>query len=83
MSAYRIDKGVPLPPRGTGHGPGGEAEFPFRQMAKNDSFRVEANVAGPDAKRLYQAAANCRRYTGFRFAIRKLNGGFYRVWRTK
>lgn len=77
MNAYRIEKGVPMPAIRRSN----EAEFPFRELQIGESFEVPAAKAGKTGVRLSTAAQNCRRYTGRRFAIRKINGRTFRAWR--
>jgi hypothetical protein len=73
---YAIETKIAMPPRAN------TGEFPWRALKVGDSFFVPAAKAGINGKRLYQSAANFRRYgkSEFKASIRKVKGGF-RAWR--
>jgi hypothetical protein len=75
ISAIVIESGVPLQEKAQ---PGGEWEAVFSRMKAGDSFKVPSFATGAvgHAKLKY-----CRKHTGTRFAIRKVDDTHARVWR--
>lgn len=68
--AIKIDKGIPLPPRG------GRQRYPWQEMEVGDSFFVE----GASVRSLSAAAAQVGRRSGRKFSLRTVEGGV-RCWR--
>jgi hypothetical protein len=67
---FAIEKGVPIPlPKKAG-------KYPWRTMEVGDSFFV-ANVGHKD---FATNASQARKRTGFKFTLRKVEGGV-RIWR--
>jgi len=76
MPEFKIEKGVPLPPKGTGR-KNGTYKYPFRDMEVGDSFFVPIT----DRKQWFSTAA-MKALPGWKFAQRKVTGGI-RVWRVE
>ncbi|MDE2096383.1 MAG: hypothetical protein KGL39_03990 [Patescibacteria group bacterium] len=89
MSAFKIDKGIPVPPDGHGGRIKGTSKYPFVDMKIDDSFFV------PDAKQnsLHTIAASWGKRLGRKFITRKVTEPVtnqpgvtvtgIRVWRTE
>jgi hypothetical protein len=69
---YKIEKGIPIPPRRCGRKP----RYPFGQMEIGDSVIVEI-ISGA------RAATTYGRRHGKKFQSEKQADGKYRVWRVK
>ena len=73
MTSLRIEKGVPLTPRGSF-----VTIYPFREMSAGDSFVIPSTRAA-----LVKAAySQFRKRTNgkLRIAVRSIGGGKHRVW---
>jgi hypothetical protein len=85
MTAYAIEKNIPLPANSTRT----MVRYPYAKMSVGDSFAVtidpytEANQKRVMARIMASAYYFCKgKYAG-RFTIRKIKGeGVIRVWRT-
>ena len=73
--AIAIDKGIPLPPRGSGSPV--PAKYPWLTMGVGDSFLVSGRTARNFSSQIHVA----QKSTGRKFAARTADGGV-RVWRT-
>lgn len=80
---YKIQTGVPLPPRRTAQR---FTKYPFADMLVGDSFLVPKTEAKGDLKKLMSrisaASAGAKQALGFKFALRKMPDGV-RIWRTQ
>ena len=76
----KIEKGIPIPSRKGGQG-GPKRVFPgIEQMGVGDSYFVPKELKAQ--KRTSSIIANHSKRLGFKFTIRKVEGGC-RVWRIK
>lgn len=70
-----IDKDIPLPPKKGGFGQ--PRKYPWNEMEIGDSFVLMAkNMPCASA-----GASTTGKRLGFRFTVRRENGGGFRVWR--
>jgi hypothetical protein len=75
MSKYKIDKGVPIPPRKSAN-----AKYPFREMEVGDSFHVAGN-SQLLLKRMRSACSWAQsKYPETKYTVRTTDTGV-RVWR--
>lgn len=73
MTEFKIEKGVPLPPKKSG---GRGRKHPFYEMEVGDSVLV----VGKERNIVSGLVGNPSRKYGFKFATRAVEGGV-RVWR--
>jgi len=80
MSEFKIEKGVPLLPKGSGRGPSPTKGTGFKALL--NSMEVGDSVFRPgwNARRASGAVATATKDGGFKFAQRKVEGGI-RIWR--
>jgi hypothetical protein len=71
-SEFNIEKGIPVPRRGTAR------TYPFHEMEVGDSFFVKDG----NANYIGGAARQYAHHTGRKYATRKVEGGV-RVWRVE
>lgn len=71
---YKVEKGVPLPPKG--RGPGRKTKYPLMTMEVGDSFKVPLSKM----KAARVVVSKTQRSTDRKFATRILADGFG-VWR--
>lgn len=75
--AFAIESNIPVPLTATG----ASHRWPFAEMKIGDSFFVPLETAGAIGQIVRPAASVwARRHAGFKFTIRKMDGG-YRIWR--
>jgi hypothetical protein len=75
-SPYRVEKGIPLPPRKTSGSY--RSKYPFTRMAIGDSFVVADSATA----KIRTAASWAAIRHGMKFSCRKTDDGI-RVWRTR
>lgn len=68
---YKIDKGVPIPPRTR------TTKYPFGLMEVGDSFEVPSG----DRAKIISACFHYNKRKEGRFTVRKVGKDQYRVWR--
>ena len=74
----RVDKHVPLPPRAKGMGR--EPIYPWTKLGVGDSFAFPKKVKRATASALTYRTAKTK---GLKLALRVMENGEIRVWRTK
>ncbi len=84
MTEIKIEKNVPIPPKGGG--PNGPYKYPFDRLGVGDCFSV-SGVGGSLAKitrRLRGAAHRYSKSHGIKFTVRELpDEGVVRIWRVE
>lgn len=76
-TAFKIEKGIPIPP--SKGGAGRPTLYPFAKMEVGDSFTIES--ARKQQGRMCAIASDYGKRHGMRFTVRTIGDGMLRVWR--
>ena len=81
MAKFKVEAGIPIPPRSAKLGARKDSKYPFARMEVGDSFFIPTTgPKDPAYKRLLSSVSQAKRRFGINLQSRVVDGGV-RVWR--